>query len=54
MSEAVVSPFPPGSIEEVIWIDAEGNVLPDQRGAVRGETIVTFPDGNREYTIFTI
>jgi hypothetical protein len=52
MSEPVPSPYPPGTIEEVIWVDARGRVLPDQQGAVRGETIVTLPDGRRECSIF--
>jgi hypothetical protein len=54
MSEPVPSPYPPGTTEEVIWVDARGRVLPDQQGAVRGETIVTFPDGRTEYTLFTL
>jgi hypothetical protein len=54
MSEPnVASPFPPGTIEQVIWVGADGQVLPDQDGAVRGETIVTYPDGRVEHTLFT-
>lgn len=53
MSEPVKSPCPPGSTEEVIWADVDGNVLPGQQGAAWGETIVTLPDGTKEHTIFT-
>ena len=49
----VTSPFPPGTTEQVIWTDAEGNVLPDQKDATGGEIVVTFPDGQVEHTIFT-
>jgi hypothetical protein len=49
----VASPFPPGTTEEVIWVGADGEVLPTQEGAVRGETIVTYPDGRTEHTLFT-
>jgi hypothetical protein len=53
MSEAAVrSPFPPGTTEQVIWVDGDGNVLPDQEGAVSGEITVTFPDGRQEHTLF--
>ena len=50
----VPSPFPPGTTETVIWTDAQGRVLPDQEGATGGETVVTYPDGRVEHTIFTI
>jgi len=49
----VSSPFPPGTNEQVIWVGADGQVLPDAAGAVRGETIVTYPDGRIEHTLFT-
>lgn len=52
MSKPVVSPYPPGSTEEVIWVDIDGRVLPDQDGAAWGETIVTLPDGKKEHAIF--
>jgi len=48
------SPFPPGTTEQVIWVGADGEVLPDQKGAVRGETTVTYPDGRVEHTLFTL
>jgi len=47
------SPFPPGTTTQVIWVGADGEVLPDQKGAVRGETTVTYPDGRVEHTLFT-
>ncbi len=53
VSEPVVSPFPPGTTEQTIWIDAQGRVLPGPDGAVRGEVTVTFPDGRQEHTLFT-
>lgn len=53
MSEAVKSPFPPGTIERVIWVDAEGKQLPSQEGAAGGEIHLTFPDGTEQHTIFT-
>lgn len=46
------SPFPPGTTEQVIWVDADGHVLPDAQGAVGGETVVTYPDGRVESTLF--
>jgi len=49
----VKSPFPPGTTERVIWVDAEGKVLPTQEGAAGGEITLTFPDGTRQHTIFT-
>lgn len=49
----VTSPFPPGTTEQVIWVGADGQVLPDAKDAVRGETIVTYPDGRVEHTLFT-
>lgn len=49
----VASPFPPGTTEQVIWVGADGQVLPDAEGAVRGETVVTYPDGRVESTLFT-
>lgn len=48
-----MSPFPPGTTTQVIWVGADGEVLPDQKGAVRGETTVTYPDGRVEHTLFT-
>lgn len=53
VSEPLVSPFPPGTTEQTIWLDAQGRVLPDQVGAVRGEVVVTFPNGEKEHTLFT-
>lgn len=53
VSEPVVSPFPPGTTEQTIWIDAQNRVLPDQEGAIGGEVIVTFPDGSTEHTLFS-
>jgi hypothetical protein len=47
------SPFPPGTTVATIWVGANGKVLPDQKGAVRGETTVTYPDGRVEHTLFT-
>jgi hypothetical protein len=44
------SPFPPGTTVATIWV---GMVLPDQKGAGRGETTVTYPDGRVEHTLFT-
>ena len=49
----VPSPFPPGTTEAVIWVDAEGNVLPTQEGSAGGEITLTFPDGTKQHTIFT-
>jgi hypothetical protein len=49
----VKSPFPPGTTERVIWVDAEGKVLPTKEGAAGGEITLTFPDGTRQHTIFT-
>lgn len=55
MSEPkVASPFPPGTTEAVIWTDAQGQVLTDRKGAVGGETVVVYPDGRTEHTLFTI
>lgn len=53
MTQPVVSPFPPGTTERTIWIGAQGQVLPNQEGAVRGEVVVTYPDGKVEHTLFS-
>jgi hypothetical protein len=49
----VPSPFPAGTTGTVIWVDAEGKVLPSQEGAAGGEITVTFPGGRVEHVIFT-
>jgi hypothetical protein len=48
----VRSPFPPGTTEQVIWVDGDGNVLPGQEGATGGEITVTYPDGRQEHHLF--
>lgn len=50
----VESPFPPGTEERVIYVDAAGNVVPSSEGAVRGEVTVTYPDGREEHTTFSL
>lgn len=50
----VKSPFPPGTTERVIYVDAAGNVLPTSESAVRGEVTVTFPDGSETHTTFSL
>lgn len=40
--------------EQVIWVDADGNVTDDPAAAVRGEIIRTFDDGTTENTLFTV
>lgn len=47
------SPFPPGTVERVTWMDSEGRGLPGADGAVAGEVELTFPDGTTEHTFFT-
>lgn len=48
------SPFPPGTTETVVWLGPDGQVLPNQQGAVRGEIEVRYPDGKLEHTAFTV
>lgn len=50
---AVPSPFPPGTTEAVIWVDANGRQVSGPDRAERGEVTVTFPDGRVERTYLT-
>ena len=43
-----------GVVERIIYVDRDGNPLPDKRGAVGGEVITTKPDGTEEHTLFTL
>lgn len=54
------SPFPPGTDVQIIYVDAEGEVLPAKAdgsapaGTVGGETVVTYPDGRVETSLFRL
>lgn len=45
--------YPPGTTEQVIWQDSEGNQVATQEEAAGGEIVVTFPDGRSEHTLFS-
>jgi len=40
--------------EQVIWVDAHGDVTQDKAAAVRGEVLQTLSDGTTRSTLFVI